>query len=175
MTLEVGDTTCARTPETVFPALGRFPLLATNARPAEIDPNGNNQIGLSERKVVTVSVAAATDALQRSLIGYFGGPSIDGVGLRAGTFHTDYGSNAWTTTLTGCTFAQDVAVNGTVTWGSGQGGDFSFVADLTVSGSATAGGSLHVQGTWRAPGPVGNFTVSGTIGGKNVAVLLPEA
>jgi hypothetical protein len=40
-----------------------------------------------------------------------------GVGLRGGTFSTDYGDfTIWTTTLTGCLFAQDVAVSGTVTW-----------------------------------------------------------
>ena len=112
------------------------------------------------------AVAAATDALQRSTIG-----SGNGVGLRGGTFQTAFGANGQTTTLTNCAFASDVIVNGTVVWGS----DFSFVADLTVSGPGTAGGSLHVEGTWHAPGPVGNFKVSGTLGGRRVAVLIPEA
>jgi pimeloyl-ACP methyl ester carboxylesterase len=164
-TLQVGDAGCPSTSETVWPAVGRFPLLAKHARPAAVDPGKGNQIGTTERKVVTVAVATATDAMQRSIIG-FG----DGVGLRGGTFHTDYGA-AWTTTLTDCTFANDVIVNGTVTWEYAG----SFVADLTVSGSGTAGGTLHVEGTWQAPGPVGNFKVSGTLGGKQVAVLVPEA
>jgi hypothetical protein len=46
----------------------------------------------------------------------------------------------------------------TVTWefsGSLQG-------DLTVSGPGTAGGTLHVEGAWEQPGPVGKFKVSGT-------------
>jgi hypothetical protein len=47
-------------------------------------------------------------------------------------------------------------------------------ADLTVSGTGTAGGTLHIDGTFSAPGPVGNFKVSGTLGGKQVAVLVPE-
>lgn len=72
----------------------------------------------------------------------------DGVGLRGGTFHTDYGA-AWTTTLTDCAFAQDVTVNGTAVW-EVYG---SFTADLIVSGSGTAGGTLHVEGTWQAAGP----------------------
>jgi pimeloyl-ACP methyl ester carboxylesterase len=163
--LQVGDTICASTPETIWPAVGRFPLLAKFARPAAIDPDGYNQISTAERKVVTVAVATATDAMQRSIIG-FG----DGVGLRGGTFHTDY-SGPWTTTLTNCAFAKDVTVNGTVTWDVYG----SFVADLTVSGSGTTGGTLHVEGAWQAPGPVGNFKVSGTLGGKQVAVLVPEA
>jgi len=166
-TLQVGDTTCLKTPETVWPALGRFPLVAADARPAEIDPDGNNQIGTPERKVVTVAVATAIDAVKRSTIG-----SGNGVGLRAGKFRTNYGPNGGqTTTLKNCVFANDVTLNGTFTWGS----DLSFVADLTVSGTGTAGGTLHVEGTWEAPGPVGNFKISGTLGGLRVAVLVPEA
>jgi pimeloyl-ACP methyl ester carboxylesterase len=166
-TLQLGDTSCAKTPEIVWSALGRFPPLAADARPAAVDPNGQNQIGLHERKVMTVAVATATDALQRSFIG-----SGNGVGLRAGTFSTDYGDGSiWTTTLTNCAFSEDVTVNGTVTWNYYG----AFVADLTLSGSGTAGGTLHIEGTWQAPGPVGNFNVSGTLGGKQVAVLVPEA
>jgi hypothetical protein len=45
---------------------GRFPLVAADARPAEIDPDGDNEIGTPERKVVTVAVTRAIDALQRS-------------------------------------------------------------------------------------------------------------
>jgi hypothetical protein len=37
---------------------------------------------------------------------------------------------------------------------------------LEVTGAGTAGGTLHVEGTWEAPGPVGYFKVSGTLGGK---------
>jgi len=35
-TLQVGDTSCTKTPETVWPALGRFPLIAADARPADV-------------------------------------------------------------------------------------------------------------------------------------------
>ena len=38
-----------------------------------------------------------------------------------------------------------------------------------------AGGTLHLEGKWQASGPVGQFTVSGTLGGRQVAVLIPEA
>ena len=166
-TLQVGDTNCTRTPETVWPALGRFPMMAADARPAETDPDGNNEIGEGERKVVTVGVATVIDALKRTTIG-----SGNGVGLRAGTFATSFDDNGnQTTTLTNCVFSNDVSVNGTVVWGA----DRSLAADLTVSGAGTAGGTLHVEGTWQAPGAVDNFKVSGTLGGKQVAVLVPEA
>ena len=162
-TLEVGDTSCAETPETIWPAVGRFPLLAEDARPAEVDPDGENEIGTAERKVVTVAVAAATDAAQRITIG-----SGDGVGLRAGTFHTDFGPTEVTITLTNCVFANDVTVSGTVVWGN------SFQADLITGGAGHAGGTLHVEGAFLNPGPVGEFKVSGMLGGKRVAVLVPE-
>jgi pimeloyl-ACP methyl ester carboxylesterase len=168
-TLAVGDTTCTRTPEIVWPALGRFPLLARDALAAKIDPSGNNEIDLAERKVVTVAVATVTDALKRITIGNGSG---NGVGLRGGTFQSTVdASGNQTTVLTNCAFAKDVTVNGSVLWGA----DKSFIADLTVIGTGTAGGNLHVEGTWEAPGPVGKFKVSGTLGGDNVAVLVPEA
>jgi hypothetical protein len=58
-----------------------------------------------------------------------------------------------------------------ITWGY----DSSIVADITVSGSGTEGGSLHFTGFFNGPGPVSNFSVTGTLGGKQVAVLVPSA
>ena len=172
--LQPGNTSCASSPETVWPAVGRFPFLVADVRPAAVDPSGTNQIGLPERKTVSVALATAFDALQRSLIG--SGPFTGtgtGVGLRGGTFQTVFfGATSFsTTTLTNCSFATDLIVNGTLVWGY----DNSIVADLTVSGAGTAGGSLHVTGFWENPGPVGNFSITGTLGSKQVAVLVPEA
>jgi pimeloyl-ACP methyl ester carboxylesterase len=165
--LQLGDSSCAATPETVWPALGRFPLHAADARPAGVDSTGVNQLTPAELKVVTVAVATAIDALKRSTLG--GG---NGAGLRAGTFQTSFDSAGnQTTTLSNCAFARDVTVNGVLVWGT----DASLVADLVVSGAGTAGGALHIEGTWQAPGPVGTFKVSGRLGGRRVAALVPEA
>lgn len=167
-TLSPGDTSCANTPEYIYPALGRFPILAKYARPAAVDSSGTNRIGEDEREVVSVAVATAIDALQRTAIG-----SGTGVGLRGGTFQTAFldGGAVWMSTLVNCAFSEDVIVNGTLTWAA----DYSIVADLVVTESGTAGGNLHVTGFWETPsGPLGNFQVSGTLGGKNVAVLVPE-
>ena len=139
---------------------------AKDASPAVIDPTGHNQLRLYDRKVVTVAVAAAVDALQRSTIG-----SGSDHCLRAGWFTTVYGATSQTSTLNNCYFTSDVGVTGLVRWRS----DNSFEADLAVHGEGTVGGILHVAGTWRAPGPVGYFKVTGTIGGLNVALLVPEA
>lgn len=171
-TLQVGDTSCTKTPETVWPAVGRFPFVAADARPAEADPSGNNEICEHERKVVTVAVATAIDALKRSAVGIGNGGSGNGAGLRAGTFQSSVDANGnQTTTLTGCVFAADITINGSLVWGA----DKSFVADLTVTGLGTAGGFLHVEGSFEAPGPVGTFKISGMLGGRNVAALVPEA
>lgn len=170
-TLSPGDTTCARTPSVVWPAVGTFPLWAKDAHAAEVDPSGHNAIAQAERRVASVAVATAVDALKRASFYQSAG----GVGLRGGTFQVSTGSSvAVTIALIDCAFATDVTVGGTVTWGGG-GADASFVADLQVAGSGTAGGTLHVQGAWQAQGPVGQFAVSGALGGKTVAVLVPEA
>jgi len=44
-----------------------------------------------------------------------------------------------------------------------------------VSSPGTAGGTLRVAGSWLSNDPVLYFNMSGTLGGKNVAVLVPEA
>jgi hypothetical protein len=179
--LKVSNTKCAATPETVWPAVGRFPLHASDAVPAQIDTTGKNKIGTDERKVVTVAVAAVIDAWQREYIA----PDIYAVGLRGGTVVQDWSDwpNSVKVTLTNCAFAEDVIVTGTSTFSPGTScfnafagaGDWSFSADVTVTGTGTKGGTLHIEGKWEAPGPVGNFKVTGTLGGQNVAVLVPEA
>lgn len=83
-----------------------------------------------EHKVAIVAVAAMTDALQRVLF-----RSGDGVGLRAGSFHTELTDTSLVLTLSGCSFASDVTVSGTVDWNI----DNSLVADLQVAGSGTKG------------------------------------
>ncbi|HEY2458659.1 MAG TPA: alpha/beta fold hydrolase [Candidatus Acidoferrum sp.] len=166
-TLSAGDTSCAATPGALFAAVGRFPLFAEDARPAKIDPSGNNQIDLAERKVVSVAVATTVDAQQRSWVG-----SGTGVGLRGGTFTSTFFTATYLNqvTLINCMFSKDIVVNGVFTWGY----DSSVVADITVSGPGTAGGSLHFTGFHDGPGPVGNYSVTGTLGGKQVAALVPE-
>jgi hypothetical protein len=49
--------TLGLTSEYISPAVGRFPLLAKDARAATPDNSGTNQVGESERKVVSVAVA----------------------------------------------------------------------------------------------------------------------
>lgn len=176
--LRIDKPVCAQVAETVWPAVGRLPLLATGACPADVDPGGVNEIDVEERRVVTVAVAAVTDALQRGLAG---GPG-HGVGLRGGSFSLAWGPQL-TLTLVDCAFTADVKVSGIVTWAHsdifGAGGflpaNRPLTADLIVSGPGTAGGALHIAGSWLSNDPNRYFSVTGTLGGKKVAVLVPEA
>ena len=178
-TLKTGDTDCGAAPYSAHQAVGRFPLLAEDATPAAIHPSGQNQIGLAERKVVTVAVAAATDAMQR----FWWTTAGNGVGLRGGTFSINFSPDGLhlVAKLTDYAFANNVTVSGTATWDTtnafgnalgldSQGG--TFVADITTGGLGTAGGTLHIQGNWQ--GRAGNFNVTGLLGGKKVDVLVPE-
>ena len=172
-TLQLGDASCANTPETVYPAVGRFPLVAADAAPAEVYRAAANGVGVTERKVVTVAVATAIDALKRAATGIGNGGDGSGVGLRGGTFSSmvDATTGDQTTTLFSCMFSKDIIVSGQVVWRS----DTSLSADLTVIGTGTEGGSLLVTGYWQAPGPVGYFVVTGRLGGHTVSVRVPEA
>jgi hypothetical protein len=113
-----------------------------------------------------VSVATLIDALQRSIIG-----SGSSACLRGGIFQTNY-DITWTTTLTNCAFASDLIVNGTMVWGANT--DSSLSADVTISGNGTAGGVLHITGFWLVPGAATNLSITGTLGGKKVAALVPN-
>jgi hypothetical protein len=175
--LRIEDPACARLPETVWPAVGRYPLLAAEARPADLDAGGGNEIGIEERKVAAVAVAAITNALQRALVG----GQRYGAGLHGGSFAVAWGPQL-TLTLFNCAYTADVWVSGLVTWAHadifGSGGFLPayrpLTADLVISGPGTVGGTLHVAGSWRSKDPDGHFSVTGALGGKQVAVLVPE-
>lgn len=163
-TLKPGDTSCAQTPETVWPAVGRFPLFAVDALPAT--PSSGNQGTVHDLKVVSVAVATMRDALQRTTLG-----STGGVGLRGGTWTDAIGATSQVITLNGCLFTEDVTVSGTITYGF----DTSVSASLSVTLSDGTMGTLNVTGSFLQPGPVGNFFVTGSIGGRQIAALVPEA
>ena len=163
-TLQPGDTSCAETSETVWPAVGRFPLFAIYALPAT--PASGNHGTVHDLKVVSVAVATMRDALQRTTLG-----STGGVGLRGGTWTDTVGATSQVITLSGCLFSEDVSISGTITYGF----DTSVSASLSVTRSGEASGTLNVTGAFLHTGPVGNFSVTGSIGGRQIAALVPEA
>jgi pimeloyl-ACP methyl ester carboxylesterase len=163
-TLEPGDTSCAQTSETVWPAVGRFPLFAVDALPAT--PAAGNHGTVHDLKVISVAVATIRDALQRTTLG-----SVGGVGLRGGTWTNTVGATSQVITLSGCQFTEDVSISGTITYGF----DTSVSASLSVTRSGEASGTLNVTGFFLHTGPVGNFSVTGSLGGRRIAALVPEA
>jgi pimeloyl-ACP methyl ester carboxylesterase len=163
-TLQPGDTSCAETSETVWPAVGRFPLFADDALPATAASGNHGTV--HDLKVVSVAIATMKDALQRTMLG-----STGGVGLRGGTWTDTVGATSQVIALSGCLFSEDVSISGTVTYGF----DTSVSASLSVTLSDGTTSTLNVTGSFLQPGPVGNFSVTGSIGGRQIAALVPEA
>jgi hypothetical protein len=111
-------------------------------------------------------VATMRDALQRTTLG-----STGGVGLRGGTWTDTAGATSQVITLTGCLFSEDVSISGTITYGF----DTSVSATLSMTRLGEALGTLNVKGYFLHTGPVENFSVTGSIGGRQIAALVPEA
>jgi hypothetical protein len=93
------------------------------------------------------------------------------VGLRGGIWTNTVGATSQVITLSGCLFSEDVSISGTITYGF----DTSVSAILSVTRSGEAVGTLNVTGAFLHTGPVGNFFVTGSIGGRQIAALVPEA
>jgi pimeloyl-ACP methyl ester carboxylesterase len=171
-TLTLGDTSCADTPEFKIPSVGEFPLVAAEATAAEEDPGQGNRAGAAERRVASVAVAAAKDALARAELAFFGPGEFASRGLRGGRvefeFKGAHGAN-WVIHLRNVRFAEDVIVNGVVRWPPGS----VVRADLEVSGSGTAGGELAFSTDRYLAAKY--FRVVGTLGGLHVAVRVPQS
>ncbi len=163
-TLQTGDTTCAQTSEIVWPAVGRFPLSVEDALPAE--PDEGNRGTTRDLQIVSIAVATMKDALQRTTLG-----SASGACLRGGTFEDAIGSIFQLVTLSGCLFSQDVAISGTITYGT----DTSVTATLAVAVAGGAPQTIDVTGAFLKPGPVGAFHVTGQFDHRHVAALVPES
>jgi hypothetical protein len=156
-TLAVGDTACASQSQFDYPGVTAFPLKAKES-PA-VTPGPGNRVGAADLRVARVAVDTALDALKRS----FASESGDGPGLRGGTFHTDYGDDGWTTTLTDSRWTGDVAVSGTLQWAFGP-----LDAELDVDGPGGHDGTPRLAGGWQRPDVPRRITVSGTLNGERV-------
>ena len=162
-TFGTGDTSCAREPGVRVPALGRFPLVASAARPAAVDGAGDRSTA-TDRKVAGVAAATLIDALHR---GYMTGE--DGVGLRGGTFHIEFGDTATALDLDAARFATDVTVSGHAT---APFDDNVVDGEITVDGPGAEDGALHVTGAFIAPDAT-TLHIDGTVGGHAVSLSIP--
>jgi pimeloyl-ACP methyl ester carboxylesterase len=166
--LEPGDTSCASDTQPWFPAVGRFPLIAADARQAE-GAGGDHSTRL-DRKVATVAAAAVTDSFRRTFLLF---PPTPGVGLRGGAFGyvEDPGLPGLVGTLTDARFAGDVAVSGDARY---LFNTQSIDATITVDGPGGEDGTLHVSGVWfPTPGDATVLEVTGTLAGRSIAVRVP--
>ncbi len=166
--LKPGDTGCARDTTLRFPAVGRFPVHAGDARPASVNPGHGDASTVADRRVATVATAAVTDSFRR---GFSGGFS-QGAGLRGGTFDFEFGDTSSISTLHGSRFAKDVAVSGNAEYGYESE---AIVATISVDGPGGEDGTLHVTGNWFSFHEVTSFVVSGKFGGRTVALRVPAS
>jgi pimeloyl-ACP methyl ester carboxylesterase len=162
-TLKPGDTSCAKDLNVVFPAVGRFPATADDARPADADGSGD-QSTKTDRKVAAVIAATFTDSLRRA---YMTGE--DGPGLRGGTFDVEFTDAQTNLDLAGARYAGDVTATG---HGSVPFDTNAIDAQLTVDGPGAEDGSLHLTGVWLNPGAT-TLHIQGTLGGRTVSVSVP--
>ena len=162
-TLKPGDTSCARDLNVVFPAVGRFPATADDARPADADGSGDRSTR-TDRKVAAVVAATFTDSLRRA---YMTGE--DGPGLRGGTFDVEFTDAQTNLDLAAARYASDVTVAG---HGSVPFDTNAIDAQLTVDGPGPEDGSLHLTGVWLNPAAT-TLHIQGTLGGRTVSVSVP--
>jgi pimeloyl-ACP methyl ester carboxylesterase len=158
-TLAVRDASCAATSTLDYPGVGRFARRVAD-EPA-VRAMAGSRVRRRGRRVARAAVDAALDALRRSIV-----TGADGVGLRGGTFHPEFGDDL-TLTLTGARWTQDVPVDGTLHWSFEDG---TLNADLHVDG-----GALHVEGGWLVPGSPRTLTITGKLHGRRVAATMPSS
>jgi pimeloyl-ACP methyl ester carboxylesterase len=163
-TLTVGSTSCAEKSQLNYGGIASFPRLAAESRAA--DPRAHNRASRSTLRVAHVAADVALDALKRSFLSSSG----NGPGLRGGTFHTEY-ADVWTTTLNKVRWVDDVAVSGTLHWSFDAG---ALDADLQITGPGDNNGTLHLKGGWLTADAARSITVTGTLGGYQVAATVPS-
>jgi hypothetical protein len=163
-TLKPGDTSCAKDRNVVFPAVGRFPVVAKDARPADPDRSGDHSTK-TDRRVAAVVAATFTDSFRRGA--YMTGE--DGPGLRGGTFDVEFSDSQANLDLAAARYARDVTVTG---HGSVPFDTAAIDAQLSVDGPGAEDGSLHLTGVWLSPDAT-TLHIQGTLGGRTVSLSVP--
>ena len=141
-----GNTDCARRPGHIWQAVGRF----------------SRRAGPSRRRAGRIVVETLIDAFQRAFLQ----SGQDGVGLRGGTFHTEFSDSGLSLHLAAARFAKDLAVTGDAKYA----GFRTIDADLTVRGAHD--GTLHVHGAWASP-HAKTLSISGQLDGRPLSMSVP--
>jgi pimeloyl-ACP methyl ester carboxylesterase len=165
-TVTAGDTSCARHPSFIAPAVSSFPRRATPQEDLQGEEASEEEAlegGSLRERVARIAAATVTDAFRRAFIQ---NPPGDGVGLRGGTFHAEFGSTAATLRLAAARLAEDVLVTGDVTYT-----EFTTLdAKLSVTGAAH--GTLQVHGIWAETGAT-RLTITGQLDGHPINTSVP--
>jgi hypothetical protein len=159
-----GSTACARSTAFAFPAVGRFPRHAMDARPATASARTSDRSTSLDRKVAAVAGAALKDALGHALL-----TNSDGVGLRGGRYQAKFTNTDLELRLHAIRFTTDVTITGRAAW-SFKNNVAS--ANLAVRGPAGAAGQLTVAGAWLTTGAK-RLTITGTMNGHDIALAIP--
>jgi hypothetical protein len=161
-TKSAGDTSCASKYNEVR-EVEAFPQLLGDAAPA---PQGATvHSSVLDRRLADVVSNTVADVLPRWFTNYDG----TGVGLRGGRFSYT-GSDLVKFTLKSLRWTFDVAVSGTLTWNRTTGW---ITSDVTASGPHGESGVLHLR--WRDWNTHATATVSGTIAGRPMSLVLPAS
>jgi pimeloyl-ACP methyl ester carboxylesterase len=175
-TLQVGDTRCARDTHAPFHAFGapatnavplrgvdRFPRLASQGLPAQVDHAGNDMSTRADRQVARVAWSTVADAfIQATRLS-----GNKGRGLRGGTFTVRHTNVATIIVYRHSRFSDDVGMSGTATLNLATNAINAHVA-VEVRGSQ--GGMLSFHGFLFDPSqPM--VQVRGQIGQRSVALL----
>ena len=166
--LTPGHTRCASKVGSVLPSVGRFAERAAQARQAK--RAGGDHSSAAGRRVTTVAVAAATDAIRRNFLFGNVGP---GVGLRGGKFEVrlNDAGNGIVAELDKARFARDVAVTGRVRYGFNSE---VLRAKIKVRGPRGQRGRLRMTGLWFAFFHDASwFKVHGKLGDRRVNLRVP--
>ena len=159
-TLSPGDTSCAvHIPE--IRTVPKFAQAAAELAPAT--PLDGNKGTTADLQVVAAAVQSAGDAVARWWMNLSG----SGVGLRGGTFQYSSSTNLTAFQLTGYQWTNDVAVTGVMDWNYTNG---VVTAQLSVSGPAGESGLLYIS--WPSTQAHAQATISGVIGGRNIAATM---
>jgi pimeloyl-ACP methyl ester carboxylesterase len=176
VTLQVGDTSCARNPNATFhnpfgaPArsrvplrgVARFPRVAAQALPARVDPAANDRSTHADRQVVSVAWSAVDDAFFRAI--RMRGKK--GRGLRGGSFTVRRTKAAMIITYRTSRFSDDVGVSGTATFNRVTN---ALDAHVRVDVRGSQGGALSFHGILFDPMQP-TVQVRGQIGRRSIAL-----
>ena len=163
-TLDPGDTTCRPDEMPAVAGVGALPRSVRDYAPAEIDRAGRDRSKRGDRQVAAAAVHTVLDAVY-TLFSHANGTT--GRGLRGGSTSVEFPDAGPTLTLRRARLVDDVEVSGTFVFDFDRPG----VGRLTVKGRGLSGVIEINDPIFDSTVP--KMHVTGRIGGRNLALLVP--